>query len=93
MCAKAYYMRDHSNDKTGAEQEDLPSWTKPFFELFDVAFNCKGLCARAARLRRERRAVPRSLIGASSPLGYDNTKRPARLREETSTNDGTTVIR
>ena len=35
----------------------------------------------------------RSLIGASPPLGYDDTERPARLQEEMSPNDGTAAMR
>ena len=35
----------------------------------------------------------RSLIGASPPLGYDDTERPARLQEETLPNDGTAAMR
>jgi hypothetical protein len=91
-CAKIYYGRDHSNDETGEEQEDLPAWTGPFFELFDAVSTHEGPRARAARLRRERRAVSRSLIGASAPLGYAEDG-PARLREETSPNDGPPQMR
>ena len=32
--------------------------------------------------------VSRALIGASAPLGYNDTERPAPLLEETSPNDG-----
>jgi hypothetical protein len=91
-CAKIYYSRDHSNDETGADQEDLPPWTEPFFSLFDAASNHEGPRARASRIRRERRAITLSVIGASAPLGYD-AEGPARLREETSPNDGPTAMR
>ena len=85
-CAKLHYSRDHSNDETGENQEDVPAWTELFFQLFDASSNQEAPRVRAARLRREQRAVSRSLIGASAPLGYDE-EGPAPLREETSPND------
>ena len=78
-------------DRYGAQRPLLLD--RAHFELFDTASNHKGPCARAARLRRERRVVSWSLIGASPPLGYEDTKHPARLREETSPNDGTATMR
>ena len=45
-----------------------------------------------SRIRRERRAITLTVIGASAPLGYD-AEGPARLREETSPNDGPTAMR
>ena len=52
-----------------------------------MASNYEALRSCAARLRRERRTVLQSLIGASAPLGYTKTG-PARLWEETLLYDG-----
>ena len=90
--ARVIYDQDHSNDPSGAEQEDIPSWARVFFQLFDAQLNSESIRQRTARTRIENRVNTRSLIGAQAPLGY-RANVPATLRTETLPNDGAPAMR
>ena len=90
--ARSIYTRDHSNDLTGADHEDVPNWARLFFGLFDQQSQAsRNVQAVAARVQR--RAVSSSLTGRQAPLGQQDTSRPAELRHETSPNDGPRAMR
>ena len=57
--ARTVYMRDHSNDQTGAEHEDVPQWARSFFTLFDGPQRRN----QAAQERDQRRQTATSLVG------------------------------
>ena len=79
-----HYNRPHSNDRTGANQEDIPVWTRGFFELFNSQMTRSQT---SEHCRQTLRTMSRSLIGAQAPVGYTGTG-PASLRTETSSNNG-----
>ena len=90
--ARSIYTRDHSNDRTGADHEDVPNWARLFFGLFDQQSQAsRNVQAVAARVQR--RAVSSSITGRQAPLGQQDTSRPAELRHETSPNDGPRAMR
>ena len=80
--AKVYYTRDHSNDQSGANQEDVPEWAQAFYRLFE-----DSQITNSEATRNERRQVVTSLTGRQAPLGYRGDG-PAELRTETSRNEG-----
>ena len=90
--ARSIYTRDHSNDRTGADHEDVPNWARLFFGLFDQQ-NQASRNVQAVAARVQRRAVSSSLTGRQATLGQQDTSRPAELRHETSTNDGPRAMR
>lgn len=90
--AKSIYTRHHSNDQTGAGQEDVPEWARLFFWLFQVVENQETRNSQAAAACLERRTVSRSITGAQAPLGHRGNG-PAQLRTETSRNDGEPMMR
>ena len=92
VLAKKIYSQDHSEDTTGAEQEDQPKWTDIFFDLFHATSTSERPSQRTARLRRGLRVMARSLTGAQAPLGYSGPG-PAELRHETSPNIGPAAMR
>ena len=85
--AKAYHSRDHSNDPTGADQEDIPAWARAFYRLFEDTVS-----ASSEAVRTERRQTVSSLIGCQVPLGYCGNS-PAELRTKTTWNEGTAALR
>ena len=89
---KKIYVRGHSNDTTGADQEFQPAWTNVFFDLFHASANTETRGQRNSRQRRNLHTVSQTLIGAQAPLGYVGPG-PAELREETSQNDGAQEMR
>ena len=89
--AQTMYHRDHSNEQTGASQEDVPEWVRQFFRLFEDMQNHETRTAQAARVRNERRNVASSLTGRQAPLGYCGDA-PAELCTETSGNIGAPAL-
>lgn len=90
--AKSYYQRDHSNDPTGSQQEDVPAWATAFYPLFDGSSAQEASNRQAQESRERMRGVTRSLIGAQAPLGVEG-QGVASLRTETSANQGAPVER
>ena len=86
--ARSLYRQDHSNDQTGADHEDIPSWVRQFFLYFDAMENQPTASQAAASARQDRRSVSRSLIGAQAPLGRRANQGVASLRTETTANAG-----
>lgn len=80
------YDHDHSNEPSGAGQEDVPEWAPRFFEVFQAQENQIPANAQAAAARNERRSIVASLVGVQAPLGFQGGGR-ARLRTETSRNN------
>ena len=68
--AMKVYHRDHSNDLTGAEHEEIPAWMDWFHRLFQEEEGIETRSAHAEREGDESRAVAASLIGHQAPLGY-----------------------
>jgi len=91
--ARAIFDRSHSNDPTGAEQEDVPRWAQNFFRLFEAQDSHLSASAIANEVRRERGNVVRSIVGAQAPLGHRQGDGVAHLRNETSRSTGTTQQR
>ena len=89
--AKVFYRRHHSNDQSGASQEDIPEWAEKFFPLFNEAESQSSNNAQAAAARSEQRSVVASLVGRQAPLGVRNG--PTQLRTETTRNRGSRVMR
>jgi hypothetical protein len=87
--ARAIFDRSHSNDPTGAEQEDVPRWAQHFFRLFEAQDSHLSASAIANEVRRERGNVVRSIVGAQAPLGQRQGDGIAHLRSETSTRSTT----
>ena len=87
--ARAIYDRSHSNDPSGAEQEDVPEWAQRFFHLFEAQESNPSASAIADKVRRERSTVARSIVGAQAPLGHRQSDGIAQRRNETSNNVGT----
>jgi len=56
--AKVYYARDHSNDQSGSDQEDVLEWARAYYRLFEELQNANSEATRA-----ERRQVVASLAG------------------------------
>jgi hypothetical protein len=83
--ARAIFDRSHSNDPTGAEQEDVPRWAQHFFRLFEAQDSHLSALAIANEVRRERGNVVRSIMGAQAPLGQRQGDGVAHLCNETST--------
>ena len=86
ILARSIYDRDHSNEQSGAGQEDIPEWARQFFEVFHAQENHIPANVQAAAARDERRSVVASLVGAQAPLGVRGGGR-AQLRTETSRNN------
>ena len=86
ILARSLYDRDHSNEPSGAGQEDVPEWARRFFEVFQAQENQIPANAQAAAARSERRSIVASLVGAQAPLGFQGGAR-AQLRTETSRNN------
>ncbi len=91
--ARAIYDRSHSNNPTGAANEDVPQWAQQFFWLFEAQDSQQSASAIANEVRRERTSVVRSLVGAQAPLGHHQGDGVAQLRNETSRNIGTSQQR
>lgn len=85
LLARSIYDRDHSNEQSGAGQEDVPEWARRFFEVFQAQENQIPANVQAAVARNERRSVAASLVGAQAPLGFQGGR--AQLRTETSRNN------
>ena len=85
--ARRMYHQDHSNDTTGAAQEDVPAWAQVFHRFFDEVSATETRHQRAACSRAVMQVNVRSLAGAQAPLGYDG-RGPAELRTETTRNEG-----
>ena len=83
--ARAIFDRSHSNDPTGAEQEDVSRWAQHFFHLFEAQDSHLSALTIANEVRRERGNVVRSIVGAQAPLGQRQRDGVAHLRNETST--------
>ncbi len=83
--ARAIFDRSHSNDPTGAEQEDVPRWAQHFVHLFEAQDSHLSASAIAHEVRRERGNVVRSIVGAQAPLGQHQGDGVAHLCNETST--------
>ena len=62
--AKQMHSRHHSNDQTGAEQEDVPRWAQMWFAFFDVVLSTETRTQREARQRSEMRTNFRSKASA-----------------------------
>ena len=86
--ARAIYDCSHSNNPTGAANEDVPQWAQQFFWLFEAQDSQQSASAIANEVRRERTSVVRSLVGAQAPLGHRQGDGVALLRNETSRNIG-----
>ena len=82
--ARTTFDRDHSNDPTGDEHEDIPGWMRPFFRLFEAQQADDTRNPSAAQVRTQRRQVAASIIGRQAPLGVRDNSRPAVLRDETT---------
>ena len=80
--ARKLQTRDHSNDPTGEEQEDIPGWALNFFAYFDAVSSTETNNQRIVRQRGEMRVNAQSILGSRAPLGYD-ANHPAQLRIET----------
>jgi hypothetical protein len=91
--ARGYYGRDHSNDATGSQHENIPRWARAFFPYFEAMTNRPTNNARTAAARRERSSVAASLTGRQAPLGARNEDGPAQLRNETTRNNGNPGVR
>ncbi len=61
--ARGYYRRDHSNEPSGAGQEDVPQWASNFCGLFEAVLSQPTNNALAAAAWSERRSVVASLTG------------------------------
>ena len=85
--ARRMYHQDHSDDTTGAAQEDVPAWAQVFHRFFYEVSATETRHQRAARSRAVMQVNARSLAGAQAPLGYDG-RGPAELRTETTRNEG-----
>ena len=85
--ARSHYDRTHSNDRTGAEHEDIPRWVRSFFPLFQAQESQSSANALAIEVRRGRTAVVRSIVGAQAPLGHVQGDGIAELRSEISRNN------
>ena len=84
--SKVIFDRQHSNDLTGAEMEDIPRWAKAWFPYFVAKENATNVVARTEAARLNNRRISRSLLGASAPLGH-SAAGPAELRTETASNN------
>ena len=84
--AKSHYYQDHSNEETGAGNENVPNWTRLFFRLFEAQQNQRTSNNRTLAARSRMTSIVRSVVGAQAPLGYDGNQ-PASLRNETSANN------
>ena len=86
--ARALFDCRHSNDKSGADHEDIPPWAQQFFRFFESQQNLPSASAQSAEIRSERRSVVSSLTGRQAPLGNSHGQGPVQLRTETSRNAG-----
>lgn len=91
--ARALFDRRHSNDQSGADNEDIPPWAQQFFRVFESQQNLPSASAQAAAIRSERRSVVSSLTGRQAPLGNSHGQGPVQLRTETSRNAGSAGMR
>lgn len=91
--ARAMYDRDHSNDPTGVEHEDIPHWANLFFRLFEARDSIPSAAALAAEVRRERTSVVRSITGQQASLGSHTGPGTVQLRTETTRNVGSAFQR
>ena len=85
---KTLYLRDHLNDQTGADHEEIPPWACSFFVLFDTPTRS----GQAAQDRDQRRTTVTNLIGRQAPLGTRGNG-PATLRTKTLRNNGSREMR
>jgi hypothetical protein len=87
--ARTFFDRDHSNEQSGAGQEEIPEWVRQFFRVFEAQQNQPTRNMQDAAVRDERRSVVASLAGRQAPLGFRGSSngRPASLRTETSRNN------
>lgn len=90
--ARTLYTRAHSNDRTGANHEDIPNWAQEFFRYFQAIENQNRPGDQADRIRAERASIAASLTGRQAPLGYQGSV-PATLRTETASNVGPPQMR
>jgi len=91
--ARSHYDRDHSNDPTGAEQENIPRWAREFFRFFEATRNASNPTAQAARAREEHNSVAASIVGRQAPLGARAGGAPVQLLRETARGRGPSSLR
>ena len=88
LFARRIFDGDHSNDQTGANHEEVPSWVRAWFQFFEAQQNQETNHARASRARVERASTVASLVGRQAPLGVTAGSQPAQVRNETARNEG-----
>jgi hypothetical protein len=91
--ARTHYDRSHSNDPTGADQEEIPRWAREFFRFFEAQETNPPANDVAMEVRRGRTAVVRSVVGAQAPLGHSQEDGIAQLPIEISRNNATNQMR
>jgi hypothetical protein len=86
--AKRFLARSHSNEQSGAGQEDIPAWVAAFRRYFDSQLDNPSASALAAEARVNNRSIVRGLIRGQAPLGRHDSNNPVVLRTETDSNIG-----